>query len=88
MRIGIAVDHDGRELTVQMISALRPPVMRCPHSVPYERYERQGRQYGGAVQGWAQAEQQALLHRARCNRSARLGEYNVAKDVHSATAPK
>ena len=34
------------------------------------------------------AAQQALVHRARCNRAARRGEYNAAKDVHYANDPK
>jgi fructose-bisphosphate aldolase class I len=29
------------------------------------------------------AAQQALLHRANCNRAARCGQYNAAKDVHA-----
>jgi len=29
------------------------------------------------------AAQQALLHRAKCNRAARCGEYNVTEDVHA-----
>jgi hypothetical protein len=58
MRIGIAVDHDGCELTVQLIAALRPPVMRWPHSVPYERYERQGCREDHAVQDWLLAERE------------------------------
>jgi fructose-bisphosphate aldolase class I len=34
------------------------------------------------------AAQQALVHRARCNRAARRGEYNAAEDVHDANDPK
>jgi fructose-bisphosphate aldolase class I len=34
------------------------------------------------------AAQQALLHRAKCNRAARRGEYNAADDVHDANCPK
>jgi fructose-bisphosphate aldolase class I len=34
------------------------------------------------------AAQQALYHRARCNRAARRGEYNAAEDVYYANDPK
>jgi fructose-bisphosphate aldolase class I len=34
------------------------------------------------------AAQQALVHRARCNRAARRGEYNAAEDVHYANDRK
>jgi hypothetical protein len=58
MRIGIAVDHDGCELTVQLIAALRPPVVRWPHFVPYERYGRQGRREDHVVQDWLLAQRE------------------------------
>jgi len=34
------------------------------------------------------AAQQALYHRARCNRAACRGEYNAREDVHYANDPK
>ena len=34
------------------------------------------------------AAQQALYHRAKCNRAARRGEYNAAEDAHYANEPK
>ena len=34
------------------------------------------------------AAQQAQLHRAKCNRAARRGDYNAAEDVHYANDPK
>jgi fructose-bisphosphate aldolase class I len=72
MHIGIAADHGGFELKVQLARALAFSFARAIQQPALKIWK--------GKEANVPAAQQALVHRARCNRAARRGENNASME--------